>query len=83
MGDGFASGPPSRSGKATAGFVLGLASIVLFLSVVVPILAIVFGLLGAKEIKRSNGQRKGIVFARFGWILGLLGLIGGVIFWVA
>jgi hypothetical protein len=74
-------GPPRRSGKATAGFVLGLLSLVLFFSIAVPVLALIFGLLGAKEIKASAGQRKGIVFARIGWILGLLGLIGGAVFW--
>jgi hypothetical protein len=75
--------PTGRSGKATAGFVLGLASILLFITIVVPILAIVFGLLGAKEVKQSAGRRTGLAFARIGWVLGLLGLLGGAATWVA
>jgi hypothetical protein len=77
------AGPPQRSGKALAGFILGLCSIVLFLTVIVPLLALIFGLLGAKEVKRSNGTRRGLGLARWGWILGLLGLIGGGVTWVA
>ncbi|MBI5089621.1 MAG: septum formation family protein [Actinobacteria bacterium] len=73
---------PTRSGKALAGFVLGLATILLFWSLIVPLLALIFGLLGAKEVKRSNGARRGLGMARWGWILGLLGLIGGVALWV-
>ena len=75
----FSDSPGSggRSGKAVAGFVLGLVSIVLFITLIIPILAIVFGLLGAKEIKGSAGQRTGLAMARIGWILGVLGLVGG------
>src|SRR5215210_5420441 len=73
--------PPSRSGKATAGFVLGLVSILLFFSLVIPVLAIIFGLLGAKEIKHSAGRKRGMGFARIGWIFGLLTLIGGAALW--
>ncbi|MGE3588437.1 MAG: septum formation family protein, partial [Ilumatobacteraceae bacterium] len=75
-------GGSGRSGKAVAGFVLGLASILLFWSLVVPLLALIFGLLGAKEIKRSNGAKRGLGMARWGWILGLLGLLGGTALWV-
>ena len=74
-------GPPTRSGKATAGFVLGLASIALFWTIVVPILAIIFGLLGAKEVKASGGRRKSMAFARIGWIFGAVALLGGAVLW--
>ena len=63
--------------------ILGLVSIVAFLTVVVPLLALVFGLLGARETKRSAGQRTGLGKARTGWILGLLGLVAAVLIWVA
>jgi hypothetical protein len=76
---GMPSDPPSRSGKALAGFILGLASILLFITIVVPVLALIFGLLGAKDIKKSAGRLKGMGLARAGWILGLLGLLAGVL----
>jgi hypothetical protein len=75
------SSSTGRSGKALAGFVLGLCSILLFMTMVVPILAIIFGLLGAREVKRSAGQRTGLAKARIGWILGLLGLAVGGLVW--
>lgn len=75
-------GPARRSGKALAGFILGLASVVLFFTVVVPVLAIIFGLLGAKQIKQAAGGLTGKGLARAGWILGILGLIGGIALWV-
>ena len=43
---------------------------------------IIFGLLGAKEIKASNGGLTGLGKARAGWILGVVGLLVGVGFWV-
>lgn len=76
------AGRPTRSGKAVTGFVLGLCSILLFITCVVPFLAIVFGLLGAREVKRSDGRKTGLAMARWGWTLGVLGLIGGIGAWV-
>lgn len=74
---------PSRSGKAVAGFVLGLASILLFITLLVPVLAIVFGLLGAREVKRSAGSRTGLAMGRTGWILGMAGILAGFGVWAA
>lgn len=73
---------PSRSGKAVAGFVLGLISIILFLTIVVPLLALIFGVLGLREIGRSNGMRTGRGMAITGVVLGTLGLLGGGALWV-
>ncbi len=73
---------PSRSGKAVAGFVLGLISIILFLTIVVPLLALIFGVLGLREIGRSNGMRTGRGMAITGIVLGTLGLLGGGALWV-
>lgn len=83
-GPTFVSGAtPSRSGKAIAAFVLGLVSIVLFITVAVPVVAVVFGLLGAREVKRSAGAKQGLAMARTGWILGLLGVAAAAAVWVA
>lgn len=79
---GAPAAAPRRSGKAIAGLVLGVISIVSFFAIVTPILALVFGLLGAREVKRSAGGRTGLGMARAGWILGALTLLGAVGFWV-
>lgn len=73
---------PHRNGKATAALVLGLCSILLFTTLVVPLLALIFGLIAASEIRRSAPRETGLAMARWGWILGLLGIFafGGV--WV-
>jgi len=55
-----------------AALVLGIVSIVAFVVVIPPILAIVFGLVAASQIKRSNGAQLGLGMARAGWILGIL-----------
>jgi hypothetical protein len=73
---------PSRSGKAIAALVLGIVGIFLCFGAIVSVLAIIFGLLGAKEIKASNGGLTGLGKARAGWILGVVGLLVGVGFWV-
>ena len=66
---------PHPNGKATAALVLGLCSIVLFVTFVVPVLAVIFGLIAAGEIRRSAPRQTGLAMARWGWILGLLGII--------
>ncbi|HEY4332737.1 MAG TPA: septum formation family protein [Ilumatobacteraceae bacterium] len=66
----------TRSGKALASFILGLCSIVLFFTFVVPLLAFILGLIGVGAIKRSAGRLTGMRMARAGWILGLLGMLG-------
>ncbi len=62
---------------------LGLVSILLFFTVAVPVLAVVFGLLGAREVKRSAEAKQGLAMARTGWILGLLGVVAATALWVA
>lgn len=73
---------PSRSGKAIAALVLGIVGVVLCFGVIVSLLAVIFGLLAAKEIKQSAGSITGLGKARAGWILGAIGLVAGSIFWV-
>ncbi len=76
MAGGLSAGGSGRSGHALAGFILGLLSIILFFTGVVPLLALIFGLIGASAVKKSAGRRTGLKMARAGWILGVLGLLG-------
>jgi len=80
---GFGATPSRRNGMATAALVLGLSSILLFWALVPPLLAFIFGLIGASKAKRSGGAIGGAGAARAGWILGLLGLAGFVAIIVA
>ena len=73
---------PSRSGMAVAALVLGLASIALFLTLLVPLLALIFGVVALRQIGKSNGMRTGRGKAITGVVLGVLGLIGGGALWV-
>ena len=75
--------PPQRSGMATAAFVLGLASIVTFIFIIPPILAIVFGLIAASQIKKSGGTLTGLVQARWGWALGIVFTLGAIAVYIA
>jgi hypothetical protein len=65
--------------------VCGIVGIPLFvLFGVLPLLGVIFGLISAGKIKRSNGALTGLGMARAGWILGLVGLAGfGVFAWAA
>ncbi len=85
-GPPFAGGFPSaprRSGKAIAALVLGISGLLLCFIAVPAILAIVFGVLGMKEIKRSAGTVSGRGMAIAGLVLGIVGLISAVVFWIA
>ena len=80
------SGPgttPARSGMAVAALVLGLLSLVLFFTLIVPVLALIFGLISASSIKKSAGRVTGLKMARAGWILGVLGVAGFIAIIVA
>lgn len=53
--------------------ILGLVSIVAFFTLVVPVLALVFGLIGLSEVRRG---RRGKGMAVTGVVLGALGIVG-------
>ena len=76
---------PRTHGLATAALVCGLVGLVLFIALaVLPILALVFGLVSRSAIARSNGSLAGAGRARAGWILGLVGIaLFGVFVWAA
>jgi hypothetical protein len=70
------SRPPSRPGLAVAALVCGIVGIPLFFIGILSLLGVIFGLITARKVKRSNGTLTGLGMARAGWILGVLGLIG-------
>jgi len=75
-----AAAAPHNSGKATASLVLGIVGLLLGFTVVIPVLAIIFGVRGRREIDRSQGTITGRSKATAGLVLGIVGLvIGGVL----
>jgi len=74
--------PAARSyGLATAALVCGLVGLLTFWILgIVPLLGLIFGLISARAIKRSNGTLVGLGKARAGWITGLIGVVGGAAF---
>ena len=75
--------PPAqrRHGLATAALVCGLVGLVMFwLFGIVPLLALIFGLVSTRTINRSGGTLRGLGQARAGWILGLIGVLGAAVF---
>jgi hypothetical protein len=74
-----------RHGLAVAAMVCGIVGIPLFVMFgILPLLGLIFGLVSASTIKRSEGALTGLGMARAGWILGVVGLLGfGVFIWAA
>lgn len=76
--------PPKNSGMAVAGLVLGIVGVIpcFWGCFIFSILGVVFGQLGTKDIRESNGTKKGEALAKWGFILGLIGIALGVLYWV-
>jgi hypothetical protein len=67
-----------RHGLAVAALVLGIVGIPFCFVLVPPALAVIFGLVATRAIKRSGTQHAigaGFGMARAGWILGAIGLL--------
>jgi Domain of unknown function (DUF4190) len=67
---------------ALAAMILGIIGLVLCPIFVPSLLALIFGLVAAGQIKRSAGSLTGSGFARAGWVMGVVGLLVGAGFWV-
>jgi Protein of unknown function (DUF1559)/Domain of unknown function (DUF4190) len=69
--------PPATSGKAIASLVLGIASLIC--SVVTGLPAILFAILGLRDIKRSDGRLTGSGLAIAGLVLGIVGTVLSIV----
>ena len=76
---GYAYGPaaPKTNGLAIASFVLSL----LWIAGLGSLLAVIFGISSRNSIKRSHGQQTGDGFAIAGLIIGIVGLLGAILFY--
>jgi len=69
------------SGMAIASFVLGIVGIIscwMGVGIIMSILAIIFGIIGLREVKRSPDEVTGYGLALAGFILGVVTLAMGV-----
>ncbi len=57
--------------------ILGIIGLVLCFILIPALLALIFGIISARQIKRSGGALTGSGFARAGWIMGAIGLLAG------
>lgn len=80
---GWADGNPQVARRGTNG--LAVASLVLsiiWLAGLGSLLAVIFGASARRQIRESNGAREGDGIALAGLIIGIVGLVGAVLFWV-
>jgi len=71
--------PHSTNGSAIASFVLALVWLAGFGS----ILAVILGLSARKEIREAHGAQGGEVLAIAGILIGILGVVSALVFWIA
>lgn len=75
--------PPSNSTKAIIGLVVGILGIFPCCGCeVFSIAAIILGVLARKEIEASNGTQKGAGMAKAAFILGIVGVVLGIVYWI-
>jgi Domain of unknown function (DUF4190) len=67
-----------NDGKAVASLVCGIVGVVMCVPLVA-IAAIVLGVMARKSIAASNGTLKGENLARWGTVLGIVGVVVGVV----
>ncbi len=81
---GYGGGQPqSQSIMAIIGLVAGIIGILSCCCFVPSVAALVLGILGKKEIAESNGTKTGAGMAQAAFILGIVGLVLGLLYWVA
>jgi hypothetical protein len=71
---------PQQSGKAVASLVLGIVSVMCCAGPITGIPAIIFGLLGRRDIARSEGQMDGSGLAVAGIVTGMIGTFGFLVY---
>ena len=76
--------PPKKSGMAVASLVLGILAVIpcFWSCMIFGVLAVVFGQLGKSDIAKSGGAKTGAGMAKWGFILGIIGLALGVLAWI-
>ena len=79
--------PPSFGGQQTSvmaiiSLVTGILGVLCCGSFIFGIAAVVLGFLGRKEISESNGQKKGGGLATAGLVLGGIGIVLSVAYWI-
>lgn len=69
---------------AVAGLVLGIIGVIpcFWGCLIFSILGVVFGQLGKKDIRESAGAKTGEGAAKWAVILGIIGIVLGILYWI-
>ena len=75
---------PKNSTMAIIALVMGILGVIpcFWGCFVFSIAGLVLGILGKKEIATSGGTKKGAGMAQWGFILGIIGIVIGVLYWI-
>jgi hypothetical protein len=81
---GYGAQPPKNSVMAIVGLVLGIIGVIpcFWGCLIFSIGGVVFGLLGKKDVRESNGTKKGANLAQWAFVLGLVGIALGILYWI-
>jgi hypothetical protein len=78
----YGSPPPKvMSGQSITSLVLGCASLIFYVTLVVPLLAIAFGAVAIRAQKQAGQKANGMAIA--GLVLGIFFSLVGILFWLA
>lgn len=80
---GYGIEQPKNSTLAIVSLVTGILGVTICCgAVVLSIAAIVTGVMANKEIAESGGQKKGAGMAKAGLILGIVGIVIAILYWI-
>ena len=79
---GYGQAPPQTSPLAIVSLVLGIVGFLCCTFFVLSIGAVVTGFMARKQIEESQGRLKGSGMATAGLILGAVGVVVGVVYWI-
>ncbi len=75
-------GNPSNSVMAIVSLVTGILGLICCGWFLLSVAAVITGHLGKKEIAESNGMKTGAGLAKWGFILGIVGIVLGILSWI-
>jgi hypothetical protein len=78
----YGGGVPKSSVMAIVSLVTGILGLVCCGWFLLSVAAVVTGYLGKKEIAESQGMKTGAGLAKWGFILGIIGIVLGILSWI-
>lgn len=81
---GYGAQPPKNSVMAIIGLVLSIIGVIpcFWGCLIFSVGGAILGFLGKKEVRESNGMKKGENLGQWAFILGLVGIALGILYWI-